>query len=102
MDRMEVLREILRDNPQDSFARYGLAMELAKQGSLEEAMSEFKHLLLVNPDYCAAYYQAGQTLEKLGKFEEAKETYRQGIEVASRLKDLKARSELEAVLDMLG
>lgn len=101
MDRMEVLREILRDNPQDSFARYGLAMELAKQGSLEEAMSEFKHLLLVNPDYCAAYYQAGQTLEKLGKSEEAKETYKQGIEVASRLKDLKTRSELEAVLDML-
>jgi len=102
MDRIEVLKEILHEDPQDSFARYGLAMELAKQGSLAEAISEFRRLLSINPNYCAAYYQAGQTLEKLGKYEEAKETYRQGIEVASRLNDAKTRGELEAVLDLLG
>src|SRR3990172_9631122 len=102
MYRIEVLKEILNEDPQDSFARYGLAMELAKQGSLAEAISEFRRLLSINPNYCAAYYQAGQTLEKLGNYEEAKETYRQGIEVASRLNDAKTRGELEAVLDLLG
>ncbi|MFN8006309.1 MAG: hypothetical protein U0V70_04650 [Terriglobia bacterium] len=35
-------------------------------------------------------------------FEEARQIYRKGIEVATRLKDLKAKGELEGVLDMLG
>jgi tetratricopeptide (TPR) repeat protein len=102
MDRVTALKEILQDNPQDNFARYGLAMEFSKLGSLEEAVSEFKHLLSINPDYIAAYYHTGQTLEKLGQYDDAKETYQQGIQVASRLKDLKAKGELESVLDLLG
>ena len=102
MDRLNALKEILMENPQDNFARYGLAMEFAKQGNLAEAVSEFKNLLVINPDYIAAYYHTGQALERLSKYEEAKETYRKGIEVASRLKDLKAKGELESVLDLLG
>lgn len=101
MDRLTRLRELLRENPKDSFARYGLAMELAKQGSLEEAVSEFKQLMSVAPDYVAAYLQAGQTLERLNRGSEAKAVYRQGIEVAMRNGNSHARSELEAALSLL-
>lgn len=102
MDRLSALREILLDNPEDNFARYGLAMELAKQGNLAEAVSEFNHLLSMNPDYIAAYYHTGQTLENLGQYDDARKIYLKGIEVASRLKDNKAKGELESVLELLG
>ena len=102
MDRLKALQDILQENPQDHFARYGLAMEYANRGNLTEAVSVFKQLLSLNPDYISAYYHTGQTLEKMGKNEEAREIYTRGIEVASRLKDNKARGELESVLDLLG
>ncbi len=100
-DRMETLKSMLAQNPQDSFARYGLAMEYQNRGELESAVSEFRFLLKHNPDYAAAYFHGGQALEKLGRVEEARAFYQQGIEVTARSGDRHAQSELEAALDML-
>src|SRR5256885_5170603 len=33
---------LVEENPQDRFARYGLAMELSSQGRLEESWGEFR------------------------------------------------------------
>ena len=71
--RAEVLRSILETKPEDSFARYGLAMEYAKTGDLERAASEYSALLAADPDYAAAYFHGGQVLEKLGRIEEARD-----------------------------
>ncbi len=92
---------MIAQNPQDSFARYGLAMEYAKSGDLERAMAEFKALIALNGDYCAAYYHGGQALEKLGRVEEARDFYERGIEAATRSGDQHTRSELQAALDLL-
>lgn len=100
--RLEVLKNLVAQNPRDSFTRYGLAMEYASQGNLEEALSEYQALLSVNQDYPAAYYHGGQTLAKLGRLEEARAMYAQGIEVTGRLGDLHTRDELKAALDLLG
>ena len=100
-NRMEILKGMVAQNPSDSFARYGLAMELVKGGQLEGAVAEFRALLEFNPDYAAAYFHGGQALEKLGRVEEARETYEKGIEVTSRTGDQHTRSELQAALDML-
>ena len=71
-NRLEILKSLLEQNPQDSFARYGLAMEYAKAGDLEQAVSEFRAVLAGNGDYSYAYFHGGQTLEKLGRVEEAR------------------------------
>jgi Tfp pilus assembly protein PilF len=92
---------MVAQNPTDSFARYGLAMECLNHGDLEGAVNEFRALLSINPNYAAAYYHCGQALEKLGRLTEARHVYEQGIETATRLGDLHTRGELEAVLDML-
>jgi len=42
MDRIAMLREILVANPEDTFARYGLAMEYSKAGQIEQALEEYK------------------------------------------------------------
>jgi len=100
-NRMEILKSMLEKNPQDSFARYGLAMELVNRGELQQAMVEYRTLLEHNPNYAAAYFHGGQALEKLGQIEDARELYRKGIEITSRSGDQHTRSELQAALDML-
>ena len=101
MDRLQALKDLLTENPQDSFARYGLALEYVKQGKLQEAIAEFQTLLSFNPEYGAAYFHMGQTMEKLSRTEEARAIYRQGIEVATRQRNSHARSELESALSFL-
>ena len=98
---MEVLKSMLVQNPRDNFARYGLAMEHANQGNLEQAVAEYRVLLEHNPDYAAAYFHGGQALEKLGRIDDARAMYQNGIETTSRTGDLHTKSELQAALEML-
>jgi tetratricopeptide (TPR) repeat protein len=98
---MEILKNMLAENPRDSFARYGLAMEHVINGEMEQAIAEFRVLLEYNPDYAAAYFHGGQALEKLGRIEDAREMYQKGIESTSRSGDRHTQSEMQAALDML-
>jgi len=100
-NRLEMLKGMVESNPDNSFARYGLATEYANSGDLELAVQEYRNLLVRNPDYTAAYFHGGQTLEKLGRLDDARTLYRQGIETTVRTGDLHARSELQAALDAL-
>jgi tetratricopeptide (TPR) repeat protein len=101
-NRLEVLQNMVAQNPDDSFSRYGLAMEYAKSGEFEHAIQEYRALLALNPNYSAAYYHGGQTLEKAGRREEARQLYREGLEATTRIGDLHARGEIQAALDLLG
>ena len=100
-NRTDILKAMVAQNPTDAFARYGLAMELAKGGDLAAAVAEFRALLDHNPNYAAAYFHGGQALEKSGDVDQARAMYEQGIEVTSRTGDAHTRSELQAALDML-
>lgn len=100
-DRIDILRGMVAANPSDTFARYGLAMEYAKGGQLQEAATEFNKLIEVNPKYPAAYFHGGQTLEKLGRIDDARAVYEKGIEVSRAMGDLHTSSELQAALDIL-
>lgn len=100
-NRLEILKTLLEQNPHDTFARYGLAMEYTKAGELEQAVAEFRAVLASNADYSYAYFHGGQTLEKLGRVDEARDMYEQGIAAASRTRDLKGAAELQGALDLL-
>lgn len=100
-NRLETLLNMVAQNPTDSFARYGLAMEYAGQGQLEKAVEEFKQLVAMNPHYSAGYFHYGQALERLGRPEEARELYQRGIEATTQTGDLHTRGELQAALDLL-
>jgi tetratricopeptide (TPR) repeat protein len=101
-NRLEILKSMLEQKPEDGFARYGLAMEYVRAGELENAMQEFGQLLSYNPGYAAGYFHGGQTLEKLGRIEDAREYYRKGIDVTTGSGDEHTRSELIGALSMLG
>ncbi len=102
MDRIAVLTEILTENPEDAFARYGLAMEYSKAGQIDEALKQYKTLVEKNPDYTPAYFMAAQTLASASRVPEAKRWLVDGISSASRTGNTHAQSEMTAMLEELG
>src|SRR3954468_12867879 len=100
-NRLEMLEQMVSRDPNNTFARYGLAMEVANSGDWARAIVEFRTLLQHDQDYAAAYYHAGQTLEKMGDLEQARTMYEEGIEASTRKGDLHTRSEIEAALSLL-
>jgi len=101
MDKIARLKEILKLDPKNSFARYGLAMELAGQGETAEALAEFDLLLINDPGYTAGYFMAAQTLASAGRTEEAIARLKSGIQSAERSGNRHAVSEMQAMLDEL-
>jgi len=100
--RLDSLREMLRDDPDDAFTRYALAMELRAQGQPDAALEEFARLVERTPDYVPTYYHYGRALLDAGRDEEAEAVVRRGIEVAVASGDDHARSELDDLLDEIG
>jgi len=96
--RRQTLEEVVGSNPDNAFARYGLAMECVNAGEDEAAREHFCKLLSMQPDYLAAYYHYGLLLKKIGHTKEALEILRAGIPVARKAGNEHARSELEAAL----
>jgi predicted Zn-dependent protease len=101
MDKFQGLKEILEMDPKNSFARYGVAMELAARGETEAALQEFTTLLGNDPDYTAAYFMSAQTLATAGRTADAMERLKGGIICAARSGNRHAMSEMQAMLDEL-
>jgi tetratricopeptide (TPR) repeat protein len=101
MDRIAALTEILEQEPNEAFARYGLAMEYSKSGDVDRAIEEYTKLLSVHPDYTAGYFMAAQTLASANRIEEARKMLVEGIQSAVRTGNTHAQSEMTAMLDEL-
>src|ERR1039458_9241091 len=95
MDKIAGLKEILELDSKNSFARYGLAMELAGRGETAAALAEFDTLLANDPGYTAGYFMAAQTLSAAGRSAEAIERLKTGIESAGRNGNYHAVSEMQ-------
>jgi len=101
MDKIAGLKEILELDPKNSFARYGMAMELATRGDTAAAVAEFDTLLENDPAYTAGYFMAAQTLAKAAQTLAAIERLKAGIMSARRSGNNHALSEMQAMLDEL-
>jgi predicted Zn-dependent protease len=100
-DKIAGLKEILALDPKNSFARYGIAVELASRGEVDASVVEFNQLLEGDPDYTAGYFMAAQTLSKAGRNDEAIIRLKEGINCAARSGNRHALSEMQAMLDEL-
>ena len=100
--RRDLLQEFLQNNPNDAFARYGLAMEEMREGSTQEALAQFRLVIEQHPDYSAAYHQAGQLLIAAGEIEQARTMLQQGIQAARRQGNAHASGEMQGLLDEIG
>ena len=101
MDKIAGLKEILELDPKNSFARYGLAMELASRGETAAALAEFDTLLTNDPAYTAGYFMAAQTLSAAGRAQEAIARLKTGIDSATLSGNHHAVNEMQTMLEEL-
>ncbi len=99
MDRIEQLKEMLEEDPNDPFLYYALGLELAKKKNYQEAMQAFQQTLKLDENYIAAYYQLGILYIEIDIVDVARTYIEKGIEKAAIKKDLKSKAELEELLE---
>ncbi|MBV9122177.1 MAG: hypothetical protein JO112_02295 [Planctomycetes bacterium] len=96
--RKQQIEEMLTEDPNDPFLRYGLAMEYVGEGDDEGAVRCFQELLKVAPDYVPAYQQMGQAFLRLQRRGEARQALEQGAAAARQGGDQHAWEEMQGLL----
>jgi len=93
-DRIYELKNLLQNDPEDTFLHYALGLEYVKIGRIELALERFEILLNKFPDYLPVYYQVAHLYLEKGDNEQAESTFKKGIALASRLEEIKTYQEL--------
>jgi tetratricopeptide (TPR) repeat protein len=101
MTRLEQLEEMLRNEPNDSFLNYALALEFAKINEVEKAIIIIETILERDQNYLGAYYQLGKFYEQTLQPEKAIAAYQKGIEIARKHNNMKTLGELNTALQIL-
>ena len=99
--RREKIEALLAEEPDDTFLRYSLAMELDKEGDHEASLARLQELHTLDPPYIPAFFMAGQQLAKLNRLEESRSALREGIEQARAQGDRHAAGEMSEFLATL-
>ncbi|MBK7405621.1 MAG: tetratricopeptide repeat protein [Phycisphaerales bacterium] len=102
MPSIEQLMQLLSRTPEDDFVLYALAIEHAKCGEHDSAITFFDRAIAADPSNAYHHFHKARSLEAIERIEEAKETLRTGLRVAKEHGDRKASSELRGYLDMIG
>ena|SRR3972149_5631163 len=99
--RLESLKRLLEEDPNDSFTRYALALEYNSLGEAETAVTYLKEVIDRDASYLPAYHQLGQIYVRLNRTEDAKRIFREGIRVAEVAGDTHAKEEMTEELEEL-
>ncbi len=94
VERLAQLREMLSEEPGDLFLRYAIALELKREGNMEQAIADLEGLLTEHPEHVASYYQLAMLLADLGRIAEAIIVCKAGALQCLVSGDRKARAEL--------
>lgn len=100
--RREKIEALLAEDPHDAFLRYGLALELEKEGRFDESLAGLHGLTQDATPYVPAFFMAAQQLVRLARFAEARGYLRDGIEAARSQQDSHAAAEMAEFLTQLG
>lgn len=91
---LDKLLDFYREDPNDPFNLYALALEYQKHDTREAGLW-FEKLLTDFPAYLPAYYQAAQFFNNCQLYEKARDTYRKGIRLAEEQHNNKTLQELQ-------
>lgn len=98
-ERIQALRKMAAEHPDDPRPRFGLALELEKAERWEDAVHALRDYLAIADDEGNAWGRLGATLRTLGREEEAREAYRLGIAAATRHNHPTMVGEFEDILE---
>ena len=102
MSRLERLRAMLAEDPQDVFLRYAMGMELKGLDERAASVEIFRSLMRETRPHVPSFFMAGQVLVAGGDIDEARTVLRDGIEEARRQNELHAAGEMSEFLASLG
>lgn len=97
-ERINVLKEGIRAEPEDPVGYYVLGLEYAKLHRHLDAIDMFEKALRILPDYTAAYRELGKSLRDAGRRREAEEMWGQGVVVAQKRGDTQTLKEMLVLL----
>jgi len=100
--RREKIEALLRDDPDDVFLRYSLALEMESAGEWEASLEILECLARGTPPYVPAFQMAAQHLATRERTEDARRVLREGIAVARRQGNAHAAGEMADLLMSLG
>jgi Flp pilus assembly protein TadD len=101
MDRLERIRALLLQNPDDDLLWFTLGREEGKTGRFGEAAAAFERAVRLKPDYATALREWGQALVQLGRTDEARQIFDRAIEAAVRSGDFQVEKEAKILLSRL-
>ena len=101
MDRVDKIKEMLAENPTDSFLCHALALEYIKTGNDNDARKLFESILENEPGYIGSYYHLAKLQERIGETDAAIKVYEKGMEEARRAGDNHSLSELRSAFEEL-
>ncbi len=100
--RRQKIELMLKDEPDDVFLRYSLALLMEADGEWEAAIDLLQELARGEPPYVPAYQMAAQHLAKYERTDDARRALREGIEEARRQNLTHAAGEMAELLMSLG
>lgn len=102
MNRIEKIRQMLEDDPQDTFLRYSLAMEQEKIGEHAESEDGLRGLMADSTPYVPAFFMLAQHLARRDQVNDSRTVLRVGIERAREQGNDHAAGEMSEFLASLG
>jgi len=91
--RIKQLEQFVKEDPEDPFNRYALALEYIKTDKIKASVIFFD-LIRDHNDYLPTYYHLGKLYEEMHESEKALDVFDQGIDLARRQNDQKTLREL--------
>ncbi|GGF29004.1 tetratricopeptide repeat protein [Echinicola rosea] len=92
--RIELLQQFIKDEPDNPFNLYALALEY-QNSDMNKAVSYFDQLLDKHPEYLPTYFHAAAANADMEEIEKALSIYKSGIELAETQNDQHALRELK-------
>ena len=101
MDRIERIKDFLKENPSDNFLYHALALEYIKLGDRDQARQLFEDILDRDPGYIGSYYHLAKLLEAQGENDLAISWYEKGMVAAKKVGDGHDYGELKSAYEEL-
>lgn len=96
--KVSTLAVRIKENPNDSFSKFALALELLNVDQTAKARVLFESIVNTDPDYVGVYYHLGKIYTEIDENKKAVKTYKDGIYIAEKGKHQHAKLELQGAL----
>ena len=101
-DRIDAIRRLLDQDPDDVFLHYSLAMECVAAGRTDEALAAFEACRALDANYIPAYVEAGKCARAAGHTDVARGLFQAALELAKSAGDSHVSDSLTQQLESLG